>query len=44
MRRVLELSVLCAIASIASGGEVRLNQIQVIGTHNSYHIALGPAA
>ena len=27
----------------AAGGEPRLNQIQVIGTHNSYHIAPAPA-
>ena len=27
----------------ATAGELRLNQIQVIGTHNSYHIAPAPA-
>jgi Phosphoinositide phospholipase C, Ca2+-dependent len=27
----------------ASAGEPRLNQVQVIGTHNSYHVAAAPA-
>ncbi|HEY2156967.1 MAG TPA: phosphatidylinositol-specific phospholipase C1-like protein, partial [Isosphaeraceae bacterium] len=30
---------LLGFAGVASGDEPRLNQIQVIGTHNSYHIA-----
>ncbi len=30
---------LLGFACVASGDEPRLNQIQVIGTHNSYHIA-----
>jgi len=35
---------LCALASAAaaSDNDVRLNQIQVIGTHNSYHAGLTP--
>jgi hypothetical protein len=28
------------VASLAAGDESRLNQLQVIGSHNSYHIAL----
>jgi hypothetical protein len=31
------------VVSSASAGEPRLNQIQVIGTHNSYHLAPEPA-
>jgi hypothetical protein len=33
------LLLFCAVAS----GQVRLNQIQVIGSHNSYHIGLAPS-
>jgi hypothetical protein len=33
---------LLGFASVASGDEPRLNQIQVIGTHNSYHVAPAP--
>jgi tetratricopeptide (TPR) repeat protein len=32
-----------ALAGSAAAGEPRLNQIQVIGSHNSYHIAAAPA-
>ena len=32
-----------AVGVAASAGEPRLNQLQVIGTHNSYHIAPAPA-
>ncbi|MDB5349126.1 MAG: hypothetical protein JWN86_373 [Planctomycetota bacterium] len=38
--RTMAISALLVVT--ASAGEVRLNQIQVIGTHNSYHIAPGP--
>ena len=31
-----------AVAATDSDGDVRLNQIQVIGTHNSYHAGLTP--
>ena len=31
-----------AVASAASDGALRINQIQVIGTHNSYHAGLTP--
>lgn len=31
-----------ALASTVSGAPVRLNEIQVIGTHNSYHIQPAP--
>lgn len=31
------------VAPVAAAGEVRLNQIQVIGSHNSYHVAPDPA-
>ena len=34
---------LLACGASAAGGEPRLNQIQVIGSHNSYHIAPAPA-
>jgi hypothetical protein len=38
--RRLVFVLLCSVgAASASGGEPRLNQIQVIGSHNSYHIA-----
>lgn len=43
MKLVSLLSVLTLLASCASGDELRLNQIQVIGTHNSYHIEPMPA-
>ena len=33
---------LLGLAGVAAGEEPRLNQIQVIGTHNSYHIAPHP--
>jgi hypothetical protein len=33
----------CAAAAPASNDSVRLNQIQVIGTHNSYHAGLAPS-
>ncbi len=33
----------CLSAACAAAGEPRLNQIQVIGSHNSYHIAPAPA-
>src|SRR5437764_11668730 len=32
-----------AVSATAMAGEPRLNQMQVIGTHNSYHIAPAPA-
>jgi hypothetical protein len=36
------IAALLGFAGVASGDEPRLNQIQVIGTHNSYHIAPTP--
>lgn len=39
--KILSMVVYVMLASIG-GGEVRLNQIQVIGTHNSYHLAPDP--
>ena len=43
VERVFILAVTCwALSSTALAGEPRLNQIQVIGSHNSYHIAADP--
>jgi hypothetical protein len=43
VERVFVLAVTCwALSSTALAGEPRLNQIQVIGSHNSYHIAADP--
>ena len=39
----VSLIVWAGIASTAPAAEPRLNQIQVIGTHNSYHVAPTPA-
>ena len=39
--RLLSVSLLASL-SIASAAEIRLNQIQAIGSHNSYHIAPQP--
>ena len=33
----------CAIAQSSSNDTVRMNQIQVIGTHNSYHAGIAPS-
>lgn len=33
----------CAIAQTPSNDPVRMNQIQVIGTHNSYHVGIAPS-
>jgi len=44
--RTSALAALVAAACVtadAAAGEVRLNQIQVIGSHNSYHVAPDPA-
>ncbi len=45
--RMNGLGIICALATTLHGGalagEPRLNQIQVIGTHNSYHLAPDPA-
>ena len=42
--RVVVLGVPCwALGAMALASEPRLNQIQVIGSHNSYHIAPDPA-
>ncbi len=41
---LIAATLLCdAAAADPTPGEVRLNQIQVIGTHNSYHAGLTPA-
>ena len=41
--RLLPLAMAPALVTVASGGDVpRLDQIQVIGSHNSYHIAPHP--
>jgi len=37
-------SFLFASAAFAATGDLRLNQIQVIGTHNSYHAGFAPSA
>src|ERR1700726_3918979 len=50
--KALIMPLSCAIAltafcggALAQGGEnVRINQIQVIGTHNSYHSGFAPSA
>jgi hypothetical protein len=39
MKRIASVLLLCA----AAHAQVRLNQIQVIGSHNSYHIGLAPS-
>jgi hypothetical protein len=33
----------CAVGQTANNDSVRMNQIQVIGTHNSYHAGLAPS-
>lgn len=43
MRHLLALLSLPAFAVAADPPAVRLNQIQVIGTHNSYHVAPAPS-
>ncbi|HZW31324.1 MAG TPA: phosphatidylinositol-specific phospholipase C1-like protein [Isosphaeraceae bacterium] len=43
VRRASRLGLILAAWGTASAGEPRLNQLQVIGTHNSYHIAPAPA-
>ena len=44
MTKLLEAAAVVLLAGVARGqaaeGDVRLNQIQVIGTHNSYHAGL----
>lgn len=46
MRRTFRLLSVCLICSLASHvlaeDGVRMNQVQVVGTHNSYHIAPSP--
>ena len=47
LRRLAPVSTLLALASPGqaptSGADLKLNQIQVIGTHNSYHAGLAPS-
>ena len=41
---LLLITIAClSIGAIARADEPRFNQIQVIGSHNSYHIAPAPA-
>lgn len=45
MRKLLALAALTVVVAAAEGPrppELKLNQIQVIGTHNSYHAGLAP--
>lgn len=42
--RILSFSVcLLGIAALSFAGSLRMNQIQIIGSHNSYHAGLAPA-
>ena len=41
--RIVAFCAALAFSIVVMAGEPRLNQIQVIGTHNSYHIAASPA-
>jgi hypothetical protein len=41
---VLPFLLAASLAAHAADGEVRLNQIQVVGTHNSYHVGFAPGA
>lgn len=42
---ILAVAIFQATPVLSEGdSDLRLNQIQVIGTHNSYHIGLGPSA
>lgn len=40
---ITSLALLLATLGAASAEELRMNQVQVLGTHNSYHIAPDPA-
>ena len=42
LRATLLAGCLAAMASPATSAELRIDQIQVIGTHNSYHAGLTP--
>ncbi len=42
MRHALALAMLSGSLAIAQQGPVRINQLQVIGSHNSYHAGLTP--
>ncbi len=37
------IALVCATTSIAAQDDLRLNEIQVIGTHNSYHAGVAPS-
>jgi hypothetical protein len=41
-KTILALAVLGSVGIARAADDVRLNQIQVIGTHNSYHVAPHP--
>ena len=43
MSRFVSCAALILYSAIAPADDLRLNQIQVVGTHNSYHIAPAPA-
>lgn len=40
--RLISISLLGSLAIASAADEIRLNQIQVIGSHNSYHVAPQP--
>jgi Phosphoinositide phospholipase C, Ca2+-dependent len=42
-RSLLPGLALCAMPALAQDGALRLNEIQVIGTHNSYHAGIAPS-
>jgi hypothetical protein len=41
---LIAIILFCGCALAQSDGDVRMNQIQVIGTHNSYHSGFAPSA
>src|SRR5882672_3006444 len=41
--RFVSLCLLALVTPLTPADDLRLNQIQVIGTHNSYHVAAAPA-
>ncbi|HEY3836199.1 MAG TPA: phosphatidylinositol-specific phospholipase C1-like protein [Bryobacteraceae bacterium] len=43
MRKITEFWItIVSISSLATGQPLRINEIQIIGSHNSYHAGLGP--
>lgn len=43
MRTPFAALLVCGLLSIPAAAQIRLNQIQVIGSHNSYHAGLAPS-